>query len=356
MTASPFSCQYTPGFAALLHQLGSSLAISTYQAGKVVLVSPNDTGGIVQLPRSFRKAMGLALEGDKMAVATLDEVIVLRQSAALAQHYPKQPCVYDALYMPRATYYTGGLDVHDLEWGRDGLYGVNTYFSCLIKVDAEYSFTPIWQPPFITQLAAEDRCHLNGMALRDGVPAYVTAFNTGNTPKSWRPTVTTSGVVLEVASGEVIAHSLAMPHSPRLYDDGLYVLLSAKGQLVRIDTATGALTEVFQYPGFLRGMDRHGDYLFIGVSKIRTTSRTFSAIDDQLKQSAAGVLVVHIPTGELVGQLAYTQSVEEIYDIKVLPGLRRPNILSTLNDDHRMGLSTPFATYWGTPETPSNPD
>lgn len=350
MTEQPFSCHYTPSFAALLQKLNLSLAVSTYQAGKVVLISPNEAGSIVQLPRSFRKAMGIALEGDRMAIATLDEVIVLRQSTELAQHYPKRPGLYDAIYMPRATYYTGSLDIHDLEWGRDELYGVNTFFSCLVKINAAYNFTPIWQPPFITKLAAEDRCHLNGMAMRNGLPAYVTAFSTGNTPKSWRQTVTTSGIVMDVESDEIVAASLAMPHTPRFYNDGLYLLLSAKGLLVKVDTDNGQLTEVFHYPGFLRGMDRHGDYLFIGVSKVRTTSRTFAAIDDSLKESAAGVLVVHLPTGQLVAQLAYAQSVEEIYDVKVLPGLRRPNILSTLTDDHRLGLSTPFATYWGNKE------
>ena len=72
-------------------------------------------------------------------------------------------------------------------------------------------------------------------------------------------------------------------------------------------------------------------------------------IDDRLKQSPAGIIAVHLPSGKLVGQLAYQASVEEIYDVKVLPGLRRPNILSPLQEDHKRGLATPFATYWGKP-------
>lgn len=312
-----------------------------------MLLSPKDAQSIVQLPRTFPKAMGITLAGDRMAIATKDEVIVLRNSTDLARHYPSKPGVYDSMFMPRATFYTGALDIHDLEWGKDGLYAVNTFFSCLCKIDANYNFTPIWQPPFISKLAAEDRCHLNGMAMRDGVPAYATAFSQGDTAKSWRPTVTTSGIVMEVPSGEIIADQLAMPHSPRLYPEGLFVLLSAAGTLLRIDTATGEQTELFHYPGFLRGMDRHGDYLFIGVSQIRTSSKTFAKIDDKFKKSAAGILVLHLPTGKLVGQLAYQTSVEELYDVKVLPGLLRPNILSTLQEDHKRGLTTPFTTYWG---------
>ena len=349
MTPPPFSCQYSPGFAALLHQLQASIALSTYQAGKVVLLSPKNEQQIVQLPRSFKKAMGLALTQDRMAIATLDEVIVLRNSPELAHHYPGKPQVYDGLYMPRATFFTGALDIHDLEWGHDGLYAVNTIFSCLCKIDANYNFTPIWQPPFISRLAAEDRCHLNGMAMQQGKPAYATAFNDGDSHKSWRSNILETGIVMEVPSGRIITGGLAMPHSPRLYHDGLYVLQSGKGELTRIDPATGASTTIFTFPGFLRGMDRVGDYLFIGLSQIRASSKTFEKIDDRLKQSPAGIIAVHLPSGKLVGQLAYQASVEEIYDVKVLPGLQRPNILSPLQEDHKRGLATPFATYWGKP-------
>lgn len=347
MSSTPFQCHYSPSFATLLQQLNASLALSTYQAGKVVLISPQEEQRIVQLPRSFRKAMGLALHQDRMAIATLDEVVVLRNSPELAVHYPQKQGVYDRLYMPRATFFTGALDIHDLEWGKDGLYAVNTIFSCICRIDANYNFTPIWHPPFISRLAAEDRCHLNGMAMQNGQPAYATAFNQGDTPKSWRANILKSGIVMEVPSGRIITDGLAMPHSPRLYPDGLYVLQSGKGEITRIDPSTGVQTTVFQYPGFLRGMDRIGDYLFVGISQIRASSKTFEKIDDRLKQASAGIIAVHLPTGKLIGQLAYQSSVEEIYDVKILPGTLRPNILSPLQEDHKRGLTTPFATYWG---------
>ncbi|MEL6969873.1 MAG: TIGR03032 family protein [Bacteroidota bacterium] len=347
MSAPPFSCQYNPAFAQVLHQLNLSLALSTYQAGKVVLISPQDEQRIIQLPRTFRKAMGLALHQDRMAIATLDEVIVLRNSSELAQHYPQKPGVYDSMYMPRATFHTGALDIHDLEWGKDGLYAVNTIFSCLCRIDALYNFTPIWQPPFVSKLAAEDRCHLNGMAMQNGQPAFATAFNQGDQPKSWREDILKTGIVMRVPDGQLIAEGLAMPHSPRLYPEGLFVLESGRGQLTHIDLDSGKTNIIFQHPGFLRGMDRYGDYLFIGVSQVRASSKTFAKIDDRFKQSPAGILVVHLPSGKLVGQLAYQASVEEIYDVKVLPQVRRPNILSTLQEDYKLGLTTPFATYWG---------
>ena len=343
---TPFACQYTPNVPELLLQLNCSLAISTYQAGKVVFISPKDEHQLVQLPRTFHKAMGIALDGNKMAIACKDEVLVLVNSPQLAQHYPRKPKTYDALYMPRATYHTGALDVHDLEWGKGNLYGVNTSFSCIVKVDDNYSFTPVWKPPFITKLASEDRCHLNGMSLQNGLPKYVSAFNQGNTPKSWRDVITTDGIIIDVESNEIVANNLAMPHSPRLFGNDLYVLLSATGELVKIDKTTGQYTLICQLDGFVRGLAKHGDYVFIGLSRLRKNSSTFAKLAIADKATSVGIAIVHLPTGALAGKITYQMSVDEIYDVQVLPNMLRPGILNTTMPAHKMGLATPDATYW----------
>ena len=234
----PFSCQYTPQIPELLLQLNCSLAISTYQAGKVVLISPKNQDALVQLPRTFAKPMGIAqdVKKDKLAIATKDEIIVFSNSTDLAYNYPKAPQKYDAMYMPRVTYHTGNLDIHDLSFGNEGkLYAVNTLFSSIISIDDDYNFRPYWKPPFINKLVAEDRCHLNGMAMKDGQPKYATAFNQGNSFQSWRENVTKTGVLFDIESNEVIADNLAMPHSPRIFNGEIYVLLSATGELIRVD-------------------------------------------------------------------------------------------------------------------------
>jgi uncharacterized protein (TIGR03032 family) len=280
-------------------------------------------------------------------LATRDEVTVFAGSAGLAKHYPKSPGTYDMLYMPRATYHTGALDVHDVHFGENGqLYAVNTLFSCIVTLDDDYNFTPFWMPPQITELASEDRCHLNGMAMQNGKPKYATAFNTGNSVQSWRETVTTSGVIWDVESSELVAQGLAMPHSPKLYNNKFYVLLSAKGQLVEVDLATGKTTVVAQLGGFLRGMTLIGDYLFIAHSKLRKNSSTFAKLDIAEQADTCGIKVIHLPTGALAGQITYQSSVDEIYDIHALAGYTRPNALNTLTNDYKQGLSTPTATYW----------
>jgi uncharacterized protein (TIGR03032 family) len=300
--------------------------------------------------------MGIGLHGNKMALATLDEVIVLVNSPQLAQHYPKQPATYDALFMPRASYFTGQIDIHDVDYGENGdLYAVNTSFSCLIKIDDNFSFTPVWKPPFISKLASEDRCHLNGMILQDGKPKYATAFNSSDSPQSWRPEVTTAGILMDVETDEFVARGLPMPHSPRLFDGEIYLLLSATGEIIRLDKETGKYDVLNQIDGFVRGLAREGDYLFVGLSRLRKNSSTFAKLEIADKAQHAGIAIYHLPTGAFVGQIQYHNSVEEIYDVQVLPGMSRPGILNTMTDAYKEGLSTPQTTYWARPAEKDTP-
>lgn len=346
---APFSCKYTPQIPELLSRLNCSLAISTYQAGKLIFISPNKDESLIQLPRTFAKPMGIALDegGDKLALATRDEILVFANSKNLATHYPKSPNKYDGLYLPRVTYHTGPLDIHDLSFGRDQrLFAVNTLFSSIVEIDDSYNFKPYWTPPFIDKMVSEDRCHLNGMALQNGLPKYATAFNEGNTAGSWREHITTSGVLMDIESNETILEGLGMPHSPRIFNNELYVLLSAKGELIKVNKEAGTYDVVTKIEGFVRGMDVHRDYLFIGLSKLRKNSSTFAKLDFADKAQEAGILVVHLPTGSIAGKITYLTSLDEIYDIQVIPNKIRPNILNTIKPDYKGSLMTPEETFW----------
>lgn len=342
----PFSCVHTPNLPALLNQLNCTIILSTYQAGKVVLVSAINNERLIQLPRTFKRAMGIAVADQRMAIATANEVVLLRNSPELAATYPKKPNTYDAMYLPQATYYTGHLDMHDLHFGKTGLWGINTSFSCLCRIDPDYSFTPVWQPHFISKLVSEDRCHLNGLAMKDGEPLYVSALGTGDSYQSWRDDITKGGIIMHIPTNEIIAEGLAMPHAPRWYDDKLYCLLSAKEMLITIDPATGKTTEVAHIPGFVRGMAKHGDYLFIATSKVRQESSTFKQLKLSSNQDNASIQVLHLPSAKLVAAMTWKASVDEIYDVQILPNTSRPNILNTYNEDHYKALILPNTTYW----------
>lgn len=355
MTAptTPFSCQHSPQLPEILHELGCSLALTTYQAGKLILLS-SDGERLMQLPRSFEVPMGLAVAGPRMAVATKHEIVLLANEPRLAPNYPNQPGTYDALFVPRATHYCGALLVHDLVFLERGLIGVNTLFSCLFQLDPLASFRPLWKPRFVSALAPQDRCHLNGLAVEDGQPRYATALGATDTPEGWRPGKERGGVLIDVASGETILAGLPMPHSPRVYDGRLFALLSATGELIEVDRARGRYEVVNRVDGFARGLARCGDYLFVATSRIRK-NHTFGDLPlaDE-RRAFCGVTLLQLQTGAKVAELRYVRSCEEIYDVQVLPGFRRPGVLGIADDVHRRALSTPEATFWGAEPEDSN--
>ena len=345
-TLVPFSCTYSPNIPELLQKLKCSLAISTYQAGKVIFISPQDRDHLVQLPRQFAKPMGMALQGNKMALATLNEVLVLGNNAELAHTYPKQPKVYDGLFIPRSSYYTGELDIHDLHWTAKGLLAVNTRFSCLSYINDNFSFTPFWKPAFITNLTPDDCCHLNGVAMEGDTPRYVTVLGKTNTTQGWRETKATGGCLIDINTNEILCENLPMPHSPRVYDGKVYVLLSATGELAEVDLQSKSYKVLKGLDGFVRGMDRIGDYLFIGLSKLRQTSKAFADLPIAQRSIFCGVVAMHLPTASITGYIKYENSVEEIYDVKVLPGMLRPGILNLEKPEYKMALATPTKTFW----------
>jgi uncharacterized protein (TIGR03032 family) len=341
----PFSCRHTPELPELLADLGCSLVLSTYQAGKVILLS-SDGERIVQLPRTFEMPMGIAAHGDRLALATRHEIVMLVNERRLAATYPKQPATYDALFVPRSVHFTGALDIHDMLWTPRGLLGVNTLFSCLFELDERFSFRPLWKPRFVSELAPEDRCHLNGVCSADGAPHFATALGATDVREGWREGKERGGVVVDVASGEIVLAGLAMPHSPRVYDGTLFALLSATGELIAVDVQRGRYDTVRRLDGFVRGLARAGDYLFVATSRLRK-SHTFGDLGlAGRRELFCGLTVLHRQTGALVGELRFLQSCEEIYDVQVLPGVRRPGILGVSDSTFRRALALPEQTFW----------
>ncbi|SEH04472.1 TIGR03032 family protein [Candidatus Venteria ishoeyi] len=334
--ATAFACNYDPEFAALISHLGCTLALSTYQANKLILLSAQGEK-LTQLPRSFNQPMGLAVSEKYLAVAQRKKITILSNAPKPASEYPRHADTDDNLFLPRATYYTGDLNIHDLAWGKTGLWAVNTHFSCLSLMDKDYSFTPHWQPPFIHRLTPHDHCHLNGLAMHEGQPRYVTALGDTDTPGGWRENKLKGGVLVDVDSGETVTKGLAMPHSPRFYDNTLYLLKSAHGSLLQIDTDSGKAHELARLPGFARGMARCGEYLFIGLSKLRGSG--FSDLPIAKGKLFSGIVAFHLPSGKIVGSLYYLKGCEEVYDVQVLSGLSRPGILDVQGEGFRQALS-----------------
>lgn len=317
---------HTTNFPDILTQLGISLVVSTYQAGKLIIVRPNN--GVINTHfRVFKKPMGLAADRARLAIGTHCQVLELRNVPAVAQKL-EPPGKHDACYLPRNSHTTGDIDIHEMAWGEEGLWIVNTRFSALCTLDFDHSFVPRWRPHFISALAPEDRCHLNGLGMVNGKPKYLTALGETDEMMGWRENKATGGVLIDVKSNEVLVKGLSMPHSPRWYAGKLWLLESGYGSLATVDLATGKLETVIELPGFTRGIDFCGPLAFIGLSQVRETA-IFSKIPitERLQERTCGVWVVNIQTGQMVAFLKFEEAIQEIFAVQVLPGIQFPEVI-----------------------------
>jgi uncharacterized protein (TIGR03032 family) len=315
--------EYSRGFPAILAELGASLVVSTYQAGKVVVIGTSQ-GELSFSFHNFERAMGVAVRPGRIAVGARAQVWFLDAAPSLVRRL-EPPGRHDACFLTRSSRYTGEIQGHELAWSGEDLWMVNTAFSCLCTLHAGHSFEPRWRPRFVSTLAPEDRCHLNGLTMVDGRPKYVTAMAETDTPQAWRPIKATAGCLIDVPSGETVARGFAMPHSPRVHGGRLWVLNSGLGRLCLVDTATARFEDVSELPGYTRGMAMLGPYAFIGLSKIRETA-TFGGLPiaerrDELK---CGVGAIDLRTGRLAAHLEFVTGVDEIFDVVALPGALDP--------------------------------
>ena len=341
------ACSAAPAFVDWLAQAGGSVAVSTYQAGKVAMIGWDGRQATL-LMRQFDKPLGLTASGDRLALATRDDVTILANAPALAYDYiEEQPGRYDALYLPRASYHTGDLNTHDLAILGDEIWLTATRFSCLAKLTYDFSFLPVWKPSFVTDLVPEDRCHLNGIAVRDGRPRYVTALGTTNAAGAWRERKATGGVVIDIQTDRIVLDRLAMPHSPRWHDGRLWVLNSGAGELLQVDPQNGAAEVVCRLPGYLRGLCFCGRYALVGLSKIRER-HIFGGlpVQERCENLRCGVAVVDVCSGAEAGTFEFTAGCEELYDVQFLPGVLRPMILNMEKAAARQAMTNPDSCYW----------
>lgn len=323
----------SPGLAGWLAGVGGSLAFSTYQTGRVFFLGSQSDGGLYALERQLGSAMGLAIDSDKLWVGGRDRLWRFSNTGADqidGQHY-------DAIYMPRKNYLTARSNAHDIladvrfQGKHYPLLFANTQFSCVAAPDDHYSFRPVWMPDFITELASEDRCHLNGICARDGELAYATVCARSNTTAGWKEHKSGGGVVIDVRSGEVICHGLSMPHSPRWHQGKLWLINSGEAQLGYVDVARRAFVPVSLCQGFARGIAFAGDYAIVSLSRLRTSSAGLVGTINLLERLAArghyqrcGLLVFELASGKLAHWLTIEGQVTELYDVAFLPGVQRP--------------------------------
>jgi len=317
-----------------------SLAFTTYQTNRLFLVGRNENERLAVNERLFDKPMGLYASDESLYMATRYQIWQLENRLAKDEQY--QGC--DRLYVPSQSHTTGDLNVHDVvvTQGEKILF-INTDFSCLATLQAGFSFDPIWKPPFITKLAAEDRCHLNGLAMQDGEPMYVTACSATNEAAGWRNHRLDGGVVMHIPSHEIIATGLSMPHSPRWYQGKLWLLNSGTGELGYLDG--NQFMPITFCPGFVRGLAFWKNFALVGLSKLRSKAFSGLSLENRLAAknmtSQCGLVVVDLDTGSVLHALQIGGVVEELFDVVVLPNVRQPRALGFQDDDIDRLISFP---------------
>ena len=336
---------HTDNLREILHQLGISLFVTNYQGGKLIAVRP-DKNTVNTHFLDFDKPMGLAVDRNRLFVGTQSGIREFRNVPDAAKRLVP-PNRNDAVYVFRNYYVTGNVDVHEMTLGvNNECWFVNTRFSCLCTLDREHSFLPRWRPRFISKLAPEDRCHLNGLAMVNGQPRWVTALGDTDTAEGWRANKKNGGVLLDYETRDVVVRGLAMPHSPRWYRNRLWVLESSRGTLATVDPKSGKVEIVARVPGFARGLDFVGPLAFIGLSQLRETN-TFTdiVINEDNADRRSGVWVVNIENGETIAILKFGEAVQEIFAVQIVPGSLYPEIIDETSEVAHTTYLLPTEAY-----------
>jgi uncharacterized protein (TIGR03032 family) len=316
----------TAGFRQWLFDQQVSLAFTSYQTGRLILVGLGPDGRLSLNRQNYKRAMGLHYSDGVLHLAGATQIWRMENLLDPGQYVNG---AFDCMLIPRVGHVTGYVDTHDLSVDRSGrVIFVNTRFSCLATLDDRHAFQPVWKPPFISALQPEDRCHLNGLAMENGVPRVVTAANTTDTENGWRELPKEGGVAVDVASNAIIVSGLSMPHSPRLHKGALWLQDSGRGFLLRIDMKTGQQEKVVFCPGFLRGMAMHGDYAIAALSQARHGNfKDLSLqleLDSRGEEPWCGLVIIDLNKGEIVEFLRIEAGFTELFDVAVLPGVRNP--------------------------------
>ncbi|MDR3531094.1 MAG: TIGR03032 family protein [Rhodopila sp.] len=345
-----------PVFIDLLEGAGISL-IASLRPGHIACFGASG-GRLIASFTPMRNPLGLATDGSRLAIGTRRQIVVYTSSTRLASRMPGQQGRHDAVFVPVASFRTGECMVHDMALDGTSVVFANTQFSCLSRADGFKNFVPLWQPPFISALLPEDRCHLNSFAMDGRRIRYATAFAPSDAAGGHRNMPSNSGIIIDVEANAVVATGLLKPHSVRVFDGELYVLNSAAGEVMRIDLAARDGQTLARLPGFTRGLRAHGDVLFVGLSTLRATAKALDLpLMNRTNSLMAGIAALDRRTGEVLGMLRLPAEMEEVFDFVIVPGIRQALVMNPEVETSHIGIETTVSSYWmtavGEPATPA---
>ncbi|WP_143555828.1 TIGR03032 family protein [Solemya velum gill symbiont] len=317
----PVKYSMSGGFADFLLSHKISVAMTSYQSGRLYLLGRNPKGGLMVNEQFFKRAMGLHVHEKSLYMAGVGHIFRMENILQEGQWINE---TFTQCFVPRTDYFIGSLDAHDVGLAADGrILFINTKYNCLASVSDVHSFKEEWRPPFISKLVPEDRCHLNGLAMENGEARYVTAVCKSDTIDGWRDRRADGGIVMDLATNETVCEGLSMPHSPRLYNGKLWVLNSGTGELGSVNLERKSFEPLAFCPGFVRGLAFHSHFAFVGLSRPRYDRFEGLDLDRRLKEADSepwtGVQVIDLNTGAVVHWFRIDGPVAEMYDVAVMP-------------------------------------
>ncbi len=328
------------GFVDFLATNRLSLALTSYQTGQLMLIGPLLDGRLSVFQRNFVRAMGMVATPQRLYLSTIAQIWRLENVLGPGQLANQQSLHYERLYVPRMSHTTGDIDAHELAIdGKDQLIFVNTKYSCLATLDVVHSFKPVWKPPFISKLAPEDRCHLNGLAMKEGRPKYVTAVSRCEVVDGWRERRHEGGILIDVDTDRIVTEDLSMPHSPRLNACVLWVLDSGRGYLCRVDEKSGKTERVAFCPGFARGLSFWRGHALVATSLPRDGAFKGLELEDNVKardgEPRCGAFIIDTRNGDILHWIKFDGAVREMFDASFIPGVRAPMCVGLGNPEMR---------------------
>lgn len=254
---------------------------------------------------------------------------------------------FDTQFIPRSFNFVNDIDIHDIVIDKnDKVYFCSALFCCICELSNLGSFKVYWKPDWISKIAAEDRCHLNGLCCRDGIPRYVTSVARSNLTGVWRQHRKNGGVVWDIVENKLICKGLSMPHSPRWHRNKLWILESGTGHFGYIDFDKKVVDESgeesFEFvkccfiPSFVRGIKFIKDkYAVIGGSQDRY-EKVFQGLElgENIKKNGgidvngkSGIYIIDLDSFDIVHSFTFNgDEVKELYDVTPIPNSARPCI------------------------------
>jgi uncharacterized protein (TIGR03032 family) len=272
--------ELSPGFVSWMIRYRVSLACTASNLGHLLLIGSRSDGTAAFSQAQFQGARGLAAFSHRIYLADRSSIWRLENTLRSREIVQNQ---FDRLFVSRNAQITGDIGAHELAVEPSGrIIVVATKYSCLATMSATHAFKPLWKPAFISKLAPEDRCHLNGLGMEDGRVRYATACSTADIVDGWRDHRPGGGVLIDVVNDRVLANGLSMPHSPRVHRGLVWLLNSGSGHLCRIDPQNGQCENVSFCPGFLRGLAFVEHFAIVTLSLSRHGRFQGLELDDQL--------------------------------------------------------------------------